>query len=261
MKITEHLLVVKILLLLLGVWPANMIKVHPLIATIYSKYFLAAWSFLAIFEISQYIQLVLLIIGGQNAEEIVENLSVSILYTLNLYKILCCRTRNVFSLFSLISENKKKVLATNDEVVVNIYKKHAIQAYVSSIVHVGMATFCIFLYIIYPLYTNKTQNLVGDNAKFIFSSWFPFNKTEHFTLVYVLHVVAGYYGSAYAVYSDAAFFSIMIYCVGQMKILQHYLSNIYKYSIDYQKINNCNLDEAQICVVKKFIVMHQDIIS
>ncbi|XP_019877813.2 odorant receptor 10a [Aethina tumida] len=124
-----------------------------------------------------------------------------------------------------------------------------------------MTTFCIFLYIIYPLYTNKTQNLVGDNAKFIFSSWFPFNKTEHFTLVYVLHVVAGYYGSAYAVYSDAAFFSIMIYCVGQMKILQHYLSNIYKYSIDYQKINNCNLDEAQICVVKKFIVMHQDIIS
>ncbi|XP_049818987.1 uncharacterized protein LOC126264572 [Aethina tumida] len=260
----QHLFVVKFLMLALGVWPIKLLdykSIHPWILKVYSKYYYISWTFLAMFEVSQYILLIILINEGNKGAEILEVLSISILYTMNLYKINCCRSKNIQSLLFWITENEQQAIATDDEEIIKIQKKHSLQAHISSVLHVSTATLCVLTYVFYPIYANKQENLEGCDKKLIFSSWFPFDRSEYYFWALTIQFFGGYYGSSYAVYVDSLFFTIMIYCVGQMKILQHYLRNTNKYSGQYQKRTGCTLEEAQTVVVKSLIDKHKEIIN
>lgn len=52
------------------------------------------------------------------------------------------------------------------------------------------------------------------------SSWLPFDKYRHYSLAYALNTLTIVYGGNYTACSDVFFYALIIFCSGQLKILQ-----------------------------------------
>lgn len=115
----------------------------------------------------------------------------------------------------------------------------------------------IELYVINPE-AYKPNNVTEYPAKPLpFSSWFPFNKYKYYKTSYVLHIFFGLYGCFYTVCTDIFFYSLIIYDIGQMKILQYMLENFRDIAKNSASNKERNLESAIHEVLKKCAKEHQ----
>lgn len=80
------------------------------------------------------------------------------------------------------------------------------------------------------------------------SCWLPFDKYKHYYLSYTLTSITAAYGGYFTVCTDIFFYALIIFCTGQIKILQEQLKE-FKASSTYNRVNK-NTDDRERSTVE-----------
>lgn len=128
------------------------------------------------------------------------------------------------------------VLGTNRKLV-DIYNKYTRKSDFAGKMYVTIVNFTVTLFLTLPaleLHLNKhlyeVQNNSTDfkNKPIPLSTWMPFNKNDHYILSYIITGVTTVYGGFYTCFTDVFFYALIIFCTGQIKILQNQLREFKK---------------------------------
>lgn len=266
-----HLKINYICLIVTGVAPLKLkgrLKFLNVVHTIYSLVILC---YFALFVLSEIIE-VFNIIGG-NIFELVSNLGVSLLYSVCIVKIFVCRSQSIADLLHQIHDKEKRIFHRQNDKVQDIYMKNVKVNYGANklLIWVGVVTIAPFYFS--PLLAEwqnppeKIFNII-ENSTIVyiprplpFSSWFPFDRFKYYYVSYACHILAGTCGASLTVTTDILFYGLMLYAIGQIKILQHYVKEFKIYSKSFANHNTCSHEEAIYLFVGKCVKEHKIIIK
>lgn len=156
------------------------------------------------------------------------------------------------------------ILGSSDHKISSIYQSFVKKATNATVFYVIYGTCGISLYFITPFLAPSKEpenNSTIKQHNFIFSSWFPFDPNLHYGWAYTLQLLGGFYGYAYIVYGGAFFFCMLIFCSGQLNILQYVLRNFTKFAHMYEKNHNVSYGDAQRVIIRLIMMDHQEIIQ
>lgn len=93
------------------------------------------------------------------------------------------------------------------------------------------------------------------------SSWFPYDEQKYYVASYCWQLIDGCLASAFVTYTDCLLFSLIIFPLGQISILNHTLVNFSsEYVNKLMKQNDLPLEERNRLVFRKCVIVHQNII-
>lgn len=242
-------------LTLLGVWPLKFNNQSMFWAKIYRGYGFVSGGYFTLFTASQLIQFFLIV--NKDFQEILDNTSVLLLYSVVIGKLLVCKGRHAADMIAHVEATENQIFTGNDEKIKEIYIRHVKKNHFLNIVCIFFASLTIIPFFIFPVIEihkhpedYKPNNITEYPAKPLpFSSWFPFNKYKYYKIAYILHIIAGTYGCYYTACMDLFFISLMIFAIGQIKILQHALKNFRSAAKKIATKNDVNGLESAIDVV------------
>ncbi|XP_074037719.1 odorant receptor Or2-like [Leptinotarsa decemlineata] len=207
----------------IGLWPVKLTKFK---LSIYNAYFYICFCYYIAYDLTQ---ASMVFISKGNFLETADNLGVIIVYLVNIYKVLICRSRRIKSLIERIANQEGAILENADGEIRKIYRNHVRSAFISAVYYVSLGSAGISLYFVAPILKNWLEE--REQSKYlIFRSWFPFNTDKYYWPAYAIQLVGGFIGYSYIVYPGTFMFCLLKFCVGQLKILQHILRNVTYYS-------------------------------
>lgn len=88
---------------------------------------------------------------------------------------------------------------------------------------------------------------------FPLSTWFPYDEQKYYLFSYCWQLVDGCIAASFVTYTDCLVFSLIIFPLGQIHLLNHTISNIGKYvkAIDEQARQN---------IFRRCVIHHKNII-
>lgn len=122
-----------------------------------------------------------------------------------------------------------------------------------------VAEITILFYITSPAVEIITSNLFpttanGSNSRdkrtLPLNSWFPFDKSEHFYLAYALNALTVIYGGNYTACVDVFFFALMIFSMGQLKILHAKLEKFKDTAVASMKTKKATAEDKEIAILQ-----------
>lgn len=254
------------LLPLPGIWKPNLKYPYNFI---YDIYFVVMFIYLAIFIVSQLVEIFVL----KDYNELIENLAVTLLCITTLGKIIVLQSKKINHLIEEIANYENKLF---QEIIYNFEERHKIiyDKYIgyfhNLIVFVNMLGLTTAIpFAIRPLIGNLLRPRSIDNTTITsvekllpISSWFPFDKHEYYVLAYSVQAIIIVYVASSVVFTDELFLGFMLFVSGRMKILQDRLKNLKSDAQDFVEKNNL-LDENETIanLVRKCIIEHNDIIK
>lgn len=225
-------------------------------------------AYIAIFVMTQWIQIYYIPLS--NIEEIVQNVSTNLVYTVGIYQLAVCQEKKAISIINNIYAMEKKVLEDNNEVHVKIYKYYAKLSNTVNKWFMVMSAATVSLIVFLPLVETRVETYIAasygqnDSAKLQrrlpISSWFPFDKNTHYNLAYLLQGIGGYSGCSFVVYSDVFFFSIMLFTIGQIRTLQHQIENFKDLSENNHRDEKAIVAD-ELSVLRECVIKHKMIIE
>lgn len=230
-----HLKINIISLLVAGIWPLQLkgpLKFLNKVHNIYSYFIL---TYFVLFEVTQYYQVSK--IYDKDVYELSINLSQTLTYSLAIAKLTVCKSKSIVNLMHQIEINEKKILNGKNAQIKQIYLKNVnlnyfVNKLVLIIAYITVTTFYLNPVVKELLHPPKNVYSYVDNSTIVytprplpFSSWFPFNKYKFYPVAYGIHIFTGIIGVTFIGSTDILFYGLMIYAVGQIKILQYCLEN------------------------------------
>lgn len=176
---------------------------------------------------------------GKGLEELSGLMAINFLYTLGLIKIWVVGTLTVKRLIKKIQITEKNI---KDEETKKIFMKHVAKTYLSNRLMIVLGSACCFMFISAPSFEELANPLPSyiqmiDNNTVIYLprplplvSWFPFDRYKYYYISFSWHAIAASFSTAYIVGCNNMFFalSLMIFAIGQIKILQQYILTLTK---------------------------------
>lgn len=219
----------------IGMWPPKNKKFRWL----YSIYSKLVFIWFVTFTTSEFIEMKNIY---HDFKELTVNAGVSLLYGVQIAKvyIVLFRRKKVEGLVNVIRKTENEILSSDDEDLKKIlheYVAQNVKVYVSfgylvvgTIVAFFINPFMQYWFLPHEevLYNNGTGT-GRDKIPLIFSSWFPFNKYEpvsHYFYAFGFQLVSGTIGATYVGTWDILIFGLMIFGIGQFRILQYYLKSL-----------------------------------
>lgn len=267
----KHLKINMISLTAMGVWKLKFNKDQRTLKMVYTVYGYIVQSYFALFTISQLIQLLYIFIDGNvDLDEILDNTSVSLLYSVVVVKMVICNSKGAVKLINQIKSIEEKLYRFNDEKHIKIFEEHMKYNHFIDNFFLIFGVFTITPFFVTPvikIYNNpeayqSTNEAMYPERPLPFSSWFPFDKYKHYYLAYGMQMVAGTYGCNYVVCTDIFFFALMIFAMGQAKILRVMMMEFRKKALEEAKGGNEELIERAVCrVVRECVLEHKTLIG
>lgn len=168
-------------------------------------------------------------------------------------------------------ENISKIVLAANQKHVNIYNEYIRKSDFAGKMYILIVQFTVSLFVILPgleLHINKSHYEVHNgtdvkNKPMPLSTWLPFNQNEHYVISYILTTVTTIYGGGYTCYSDVFFYALIIFCTGQIKILQEQLKEFKRSSKATNKNENTlvNDEEDTNRNLKECVKQHKIIIK
>lgn len=248
-------------LMLIGVWP---VKWTGPKLKLYTLYFYFQFIYFIISDVI--CQGSMISISGKQFLAVAGNLNVTMVYIINIYRVLICRSRLMLSILGRITQKELNIKQHGDTATKQIYKEHVRSAFHTSFFYVALGTAGTILYIGSPLvkkfYLHESnENITYNNNNYlIYPSWFPFDINKHYVIAYIIEINGAFLGYAYICYVGAFILCILKYSHCQIKILQNFFRNIVHYSEELAKRNHIELKEAAHLFTKFCIQEHQEII-
>lgn len=248
----------KTILILIGIWP---VKWTGLKLQIYNIYFYFQFFFFIISDLISQVSMIFL--SKNQFLETAANLGVTVVYLINIYRVMICRSKSMTLMLDTIEEREKSILKYADYKTKAIYKNHVRLAFNTTLFYVILGTSGVTLYVLSPLvrkYILVKPDEFKNEEYLIYPNWFPFDINRFYLVVYFIEVNGALLGYAYIVYIGAFFLCIMKYCHGQIKILQNFFCNITFYSEGLARRENLPIGTATEIFTKLCIKQHQEII-
>lgn len=248
-------------LMLIGVWPVNWIGLK---LKLYTLYFYFQFIYFLISDVI--CQGSMISISGNQFLAIASNLNVTMVYMINIYRVLICRSRLMVSILERAIRRELDIKKYGDTKTKQIYKEHVRSAWNTSFFYVALGAAGTMLYIGSPLvkkfylHESKGNNTYNNNNYLIYPSWFPFDINKHYFIAYIIEINGAFLGYSYICYVGAFILCILKYCHCRIKILQHFFGNIAYYSEELAKRDHIELAEAANLFTKFCIQEHQEII-
>ncbi|KAI7815191.1 Odorant receptor Or27a [Rhyzopertha dominica] len=253
-------------LMALGLWPGKVTD-HTVLQKIYEIYGTALRIYFVLFVISQLVQLI--IVSTKDVQEAFDNMGVSLLYSVDIFKIRIAISKVAQGLSDQVMETEKKILEGGNERRKRLFDKYVKEnsSLDRFILSVGVVT--IIPFFVVPLVQLHTQpelyyplnsSIPPESKPLPFSSWFPFDKEEHYTTAFIMHVIVGIYGCFSVVGTDMFFMSLVRFGKAQMKLLQYKFKHFKEVAIANAKPEE-DEEEAIERYIKECILEHQYIIG
>ncbi|KAJ8964915.1 hypothetical protein NQ314_004522 [Rhamnusium bicolor] len=122
------------------------------------------------------------------------------------------------------------------------------------------------VYFIHPLYTDEMVKFYASRNETVLvkalplSSWFPFDEQKYYLESYLWHILDICVGAIFVTGTDIFTFSLIIFALGQIKILIYILSNFDEFVTKIQNQINCSQEEASFITLRECILKHKEII-
>lgn len=250
----------------IGMWPPKN-KKYRWLYSIYSKLVL---TWFVTFTTSEFIEMKNIY---HDFKELTVNAGVSLLYGVQIAKvyIVLFRRKKVEGLVNVIRKTENEILSTDDEDLKKILHSYVAQN-VNVYVRFGYLVLgTIVAFFINPLmqywFLPQEEVPIGNDTSaginklpLIFSSWFPFNKYDppsHYFYAFGFQFVSGTIGATYVGTWDILIFGLMIFGIGQFRILQYYLKNLVPSDHGY---GGKTLTNTELYSRFKKCVIHHDLI-
>lgn len=195
-------------------------------------------------------------------------LSVLLLYSIAIVKVMVIRSKTMTNLYEEIYEQEVLILNGDDDDIKIIYERHVKFSNTMCKYFLWMAFACIMPFFCTPFvenllnpidefyYVNDTK--VYNPRPLPFVNWLPFDKYKYYKTAYGLHIMAGVYGASATAISDITFYVVTLYAVGQLEILQYLFKNFNEIAKKFE--NERDKDESVFFVIKCLVVLHRKII-
>lgn len=216
-----------------------------------------------LFVASEWFELYL--IPSHDIQGKMENAGVSLLYSVGIVKIFICSQSKASKLRQEVRQIEEHIMhQQKNETHRQIFKDHLKHNNAVWIGFVGLGIITISVFFATPVLISYTYHEYGNNETnplLPFSSWFPFDKYEHYRLAYGVHIIAGLYGCSLIMCVDFLFYGLMILSTAQIKILQDQLRNFKETAYDLMETEHIqDEDKAVMKVLRECGIQHQAII-
>nr|UTQ11396.1 odorant receptor 2 [Holotrichia oblita] len=253
---------------ILGAYPDDF--GYRLYNILYGIYSFIVTSYFITFIIFEYAELIT--VFKEDLYEDVAILSVSLLYTTTVWKVIVCNSKNFRKLIEQIREMETKILSNNNKDLKHIYDYYVKWNLKVNKYFIWVTIITVIPFYVSPIleqtsmestYANQTKN----NVTIMYlikplpaDSWLPFNKYIYYYQAYVYYVIALVIGAGTTLSTDLVFVSMMVFGIGQIKIVQYIFKNTVALAKNLTKNANISYDDALTYTVKHCILMHQIII-
>lgn len=216
-----------------------------------------------LFILSQFYELYK--IRSDDFSKIVEILGVALLYTVVSVKCITGKTKSIADMLEQIQSTEDTLISSNKSDLIDIHMKYVSQVkkLVKFSKYVAIAT--IFPYYFNPI-IKEWQNppvvffdILNGTAVYRprplpFRSWFPFDRYKYYYVSYGVHVWAVTVGTSYTLFCGFLFFSLIMFGIVQLKVLQKMIKNL-------SLLKGSRKSEIALRRdVKKCVYFHQNII-
>lgn len=92
------------------------------------------------------------------------------------------------------------------------------------------------------------------------SAWFPYDEQKYYKQSLCWQIMDGVVGSNFVSCTDVFTFSLIVYPIGQMRILNHLFCNIEQYAKKVQREQNCSFEDSTLIVLRNCLEHHKNII-
>ncbi|CAG9854866.1 unnamed protein product [Phyllotreta striolata] len=122
-------------------------------------------------------------------------------------------------------------------------------------------------YAIYPLIAPPTvkfypkRNVTVINKLLPLSIWLPFDDQEYYYTAYFIQCFCGLIPTFFTLFSDALTIGLIIYAIGQFKILNELFTNFETYANQMQHQLKCSKEEACFVTLRECILLHKSMLS
>lgn len=109
----------------------------------------------------------------------------------------------------------------------------------------------------------KTDRLTNETfiiRPFPLSAWFPYDEQNYYLLSYCWQFLDGCIAASFVTYTDCLIFSLIIFPLGQITLLNHALINSKEYIHKLMIRSNTSSEEASRVVLKSCVLKHHEII-
>lgn len=213
-----------------------------------------------VFLVTQWMQIYF--VSPSNLEEIVKNFSTSLIYSVGIFQLFVCTRQKAASLVETIYRMEKEIQEENIEEHLKIHRHYGKLNYLVSkyFTILGLITGSLVMFAI-PILEMYFNEAVKPTQRFLpLSSWFPFDEQAHYYVAYLVQVLGGYLGTYNVAVTDVFFYAIMIFGIGQIKILQQ---RIVQFKETAER--NCgivsNAEAEELKILKDCVKKHNTVIQ
>nr|QXE93252.1 odorant receptor 26 [Eucryptorrhynchus brandti] len=240
----------------LGLWPVTYTGVKK---TLYDSYFKVSFAYFCLFVITQLIEAAINLHKSLGAFASV--IGVTLGYATCVLKAHIIKSDKFVNVIHLIEENEQEITKSYDENIIEIYEKCNRFSKKFELIFLAFVLSGASLYYAEPIMEEKmqTQNITRSTAhNLIVSSWFPFDRNEHYWIAYTIQFVACIYGTGYIFFTQAFCLSILRYIVGQLEIMCYLFKNFSATSRMFMAAKHLAFTEKnQELFLKTLIQKHQ----
>lgn len=107
-------------------------------------------------------------------------------------------------------------------------------------------------------YGNAT---VKSKHTHVFSAWIPLDENKHQSIIFIMHIIAGYCAYFGHFGNDFIVLAFMIFCIQQLRILSDQICRFRETALMRLDGEHMDLDVAMILEIKRCIRRHQNLIQ
>ncbi|XP_023309827.1 odorant receptor Or2-like [Anoplophora glabripennis] len=263
----EHLKITMYISAVLGVWPF-IFEDKPVLRKIYDVYSKCIFCYYLLYVLAAIIQLFIIVTDEVlDVDEIVANLCITLLNFVAILRVKAIKTERVKNIIQNVFKLEEKMMNSGNDEIIEIYNRHARQNQTCNKIFLVNLYLVDILYFIHPLYVEDTIKYYPNRNETVvikalpLSTWYPFDQQKHYVLTYLWEEMDVFMATTFIGCSDIFAFSLIIFGVGQIKILKLILSNFQEFAMNIKDQLHCSQEEASYITLRECILKHQEIIE
>ncbi|CAG9771216.1 unnamed protein product [Ceutorhynchus assimilis] len=250
---------------LLGIIPWQFVfSNHIFLQKIYRLYSNLMLSYYAIFLASAYVKLFLLLTEADSLkpEEITQNVPVTFINSITFAKQFIIRFKGGFiGILRQIIESESCVIEMEDQEVSAIYETTSKAMKTKSKWYLGILLVCTLQYSLVPVLMGLEKPNATETSKPLpLSLWFPVDEQKYYLIAYARQILDGAVAISFIAYTDVFMFTVMVFPVGQLRILNFMLENFDSYKRKHSNLHGTDSAVAHKVFVD-MILRHKKIIE
>lgn len=265
MSNSEYLKFVRLICIYFGYWPVALIK-NDRFRFLYRIYHHFFYVYTCFFTCCAFAELYR-ILYKKDYSEISKNISYTMVFVECVMKMNVSRSNMFRNVTQNLTELENKSLrdATNPK---QIQLYHNLVGYLNTMIRVllVLGNVTVLVLVVAPRFQKEDYTVHDGNVtvkgkhSHVFSAWIPLDGDKHYSVIYIMHVVAGYCAFFGHFGNDFIVLAFMIFCIQQFRMLRDKIYRFRETALMIIDGGDIELDAAIMLEIGRCIRKHQTLI-